>query len=230
MSAFGGAYLTGSPWIGVLCGGAGRRRCWPRCTACCARCRGVNDVATGIALMMLGHRPGLLLRQAADPAAGAADPVHRAGRLERFAGHPLGAAGQRAVRRSAWRWRSRCGGPLPARAGACWCAWPATRPTPRAPWAIRSSGIRIAATAAGGFIAGLGGASLIAVLPGQLERRHLQRPGPDRRGARHLRALEPAALPRRGAAVRRRRAPSARRCSRSASAGATTCSTPCPTC
>ena len=78
----------------------------------------------------------------------------------------LGAAGQRAGadRRGCWRWR--CGGPSRARAGACWCAWPATRPTPRARWAIRSSGIRIAATAAGGFIAGLGGASLTLFYPG----------------------------------------------------------------
>ena len=57
-------------------------------------------------------------------------------------------------------------GPSPTRAGACWCAWRATRPTPRGRWAIRSSGIRIAATTAGGFIAGLGGASLSLFYPG----------------------------------------------------------------
>ena len=52
------------------------------------------------------------------------------------------------------------------RAPAWWCAWPATRPTRRARSATRSSGIRIAATAAGGFIAGLGGASLTLYYPG----------------------------------------------------------------
>ena len=66
-------------------------------------------------------------------------------------------------------------------------------------------GMRIAATAAGGFIAGARRRVADAVLPGQLERRHLERPGPDRGGAGDLRALEPAALRRRGAAVRRRR-------------------------
>jgi ABC-type uncharacterized transport system permease subunit len=38
MAGFGGAYLTGSWWLGVLAAGSAAR-CWPRCTACCARCR-----------------------------------------------------------------------------------------------------------------------------------------------------------------------------------------------
>jgi len=43
------------------------------------------------------------------------------------------------------------------------------------------------------------------VLPRQLERRTVQRPGPHRRGAGDLRALEPGALPGRGAALGWRR-------------------------
>ena len=39
MAGFGGAYLTGSPWLGVLLRGLRRRRCSRCCTACCARCR-----------------------------------------------------------------------------------------------------------------------------------------------------------------------------------------------
>jgi len=39
MAGFGGAYLSGSVWLGVLAAGASGA-CWPRCTACCVRCRG----------------------------------------------------------------------------------------------------------------------------------------------------------------------------------------------
>ena len=53
MGSFGAAYLSGSPWIGVLAGAA--------CGALLATLHGVlcslprvNDVATGIALMLLG--------------------------------------------------------------------------------------------------------------------------------------------------------------------------------
>ena len=43
----------------------------------------------------------------------------------------------------------------------------------------------------------------VSVLPGQLERRAVERPGPDGGGAGDLRALGPGALPVRFAAVRR---------------------------
>ena len=39
MAGFGGAYLSGSPWIGVLVAALRRRRCSRCCTACSARCR-----------------------------------------------------------------------------------------------------------------------------------------------------------------------------------------------
>jgi hypothetical protein len=51
-------------------------------------------------------------------------------------------------------------------------------------------GVRIAATAAGGFIAAWAVPPL-ALLPRQLERGAVQRPGPDRGGPGHLRPLEP---------------------------------------
>ena len=59
-----------------------------------------------------------------------------------------------------------CAGASRARAGACWCAWPATRRARRKALGYSVNGIRIAATAAGGAIAGLGGASLTLFYPG----------------------------------------------------------------
>ena len=70
----------------------------------------------------------------------------------------------------------------------------------------------------------------VALLPRQLERGPVERPGPDGRGAGDLRALGSGALPVGLAAVRRGRRASARRCSRSASPRATTCSVPRPMC
>ena len=53
MAAFGGAYYSGSPWVGVLCGAvAGALLALLHGLLCSLD--GVNDVATGIALMMLG--------------------------------------------------------------------------------------------------------------------------------------------------------------------------------
>jgi ABC-type uncharacterized transport system permease subunit len=53
MTAFGGAYLSGSPWVGVLAGALAGGLLAALHGALCSL-KGVNDVATGIALMMLG--------------------------------------------------------------------------------------------------------------------------------------------------------------------------------
>ncbi len=53
MAAFGGAYLSGSPWVGVLAGALAGGLLAALHGALCSL-KGVNDVATGIALMMLG--------------------------------------------------------------------------------------------------------------------------------------------------------------------------------
>lgn len=53
MSAFGGAYLSGSPWVGVLVGAVAGGLLASLHGMLCALPR-VNDVATGIALMLLG--------------------------------------------------------------------------------------------------------------------------------------------------------------------------------
>jgi simple sugar transport system permease protein len=53
MASFGGAYLTGSPWLGVLVGALAGGLLAALHGMLCSLHR-VNDVATGIALMMLG--------------------------------------------------------------------------------------------------------------------------------------------------------------------------------
>ena len=53
MAAFGGSYLTGSPWLGVLAGAAAGGLLAALHGMLCSLPR-VNDVATGIALMLLG--------------------------------------------------------------------------------------------------------------------------------------------------------------------------------
>ena len=53
MSAFGGAYVSGSPWMGVLAGAVAGGLLASLHGMLCALPR-VNDVATGIALMLLG--------------------------------------------------------------------------------------------------------------------------------------------------------------------------------
>lgn len=53
MTAFGGAYLSGSPWVGVLAGALAGGLLAALHGMLCSLNR-VNDVATGIALMLLG--------------------------------------------------------------------------------------------------------------------------------------------------------------------------------
>ena len=53
MAGFGGAYLSGSPWVGVLTAGASGALLAALHGVVCSLQR-VNDIAMGIALMMLG--------------------------------------------------------------------------------------------------------------------------------------------------------------------------------
>ena len=53
MAAFGGAYLSGSAWVGVLCAALAGGALALLHALLCAQ-EGVNDIATGIALMLLG--------------------------------------------------------------------------------------------------------------------------------------------------------------------------------
>jgi ABC-type uncharacterized transport system permease subunit len=164
MSAFGGAYLTGSPWIGVLCGAlAGAALATLHGLLCSLD--GVNDVATGIALMILGtglafyfgkpliqpqapQIPFIALGNWSD------SPVIRSA-LQVNALVPLGVALAFglwwAFARTRWGLLVRMAGDSANAARAL---------------GYSVSGIRIAATAAGGLIAGLGGASLTLFYPG----------------------------------------------------------------
>ena len=78
----------------------------------------VNDIAIGIAMMLLRHRPRLLLRQALHPAHGAAARRHPARRLDRQLRAGAGAAGQPAVLRRHRARRRSCGGRSRNTAGA----------------------------------------------------------------------------------------------------------------
>ena len=164
MAAFGGAYLTGSPWLGVLCGAvAGALLATLHGVLCSLH--GVNDVATGIALMMLGTGLAFYLgKPLIQPQAPQIPFI------------PLGNWSDSSAVRSALQINAL----LPVGivlAAAMWWAFARTR------WSLlvrmagdsanaaralgySVSGIRIAATAAGGFIAGLGGASLTLFYPG----------------------------------------------------------------
>ncbi|HEX5738719.1 MAG TPA: ABC transporter permease [Hydrogenophaga sp.] len=164
MTAFGAAYLSGSPWIGVLAGASAGALLAALHGVLCSLPR-VNDIATGIALMLLGmglafylgkpliqpqapQLPGLSLGGWSNSAA-----VRSA--LEVNALLPIG-VGMALV--MAWAFANTRLGLLVRMAGD---SANATRAL-----GYSVSGIRIAATTAGGFIAGLGGASLTLFYPG----------------------------------------------------------------
>jgi ABC-type uncharacterized transport system permease subunit len=164
MAAFGGAYLTGNVWMGVLCAMfAG---------ACLAALHGVlcslprvNDVATGIALMLLGMGLAFYLgKPLIQPQAPQLPPLE----LGNWSGSPAVKAALQI-------------NPLVPMGALLalflWWAFANTRPGLLVRMAGDSanaaralgysvSGIRIAATTAGGAIAGLGGACLTLFYPG----------------------------------------------------------------
>ncbi|EJE54842.1 putative ABC-type transport system, permease component [Acidovorax sp. CF316] len=164
MAAFGGAYLTGSPWLGVLAGGTAGALLATLHGVLCSLPR-VNDVATGIALMLLGTglafylgKPLIQPQAPQIPAlalGGWSDlPVVQSA-LQVNALLPLGVVLAVllwwAFARTRWGLLVRLAGDSANATRALGYSVP---------------GIRIAATAAGGFIAGLGGASLTLFYPG----------------------------------------------------------------
>ncbi|MEO6018043.1 MAG: ABC transporter permease, partial [Polaromonas sp.] len=164
MSAFGGAYLSGSPWVGVLAGAVAGGLLASLHGMLCSLPR-VNDVATGIALMLLGTglafyfgKP-LIQPQApqlpAIPLGFCSDNTVVQSALQVNALVPIG------IVLAVFLWwgfaRTRAG--LLVR-----MAGDSANATRALGYSV--SGIRIAATTAGGFIAGLGGASLTLFYPG----------------------------------------------------------------
>ena len=164
MSAFGASYLTGSPWIGVLAAALTGGLLAALHGVLCSLPR-VNDVATGIALMLLGtglafylgkpliqpqapQLPFIALGNWSDSAA-----VRSA--LQVNALVPIGIALALTLW---WVFANTRAGLLVRMAGD---SANATRAL-----GYSVSGIRIAATAVGGMIAGLGGACLTLFYPG----------------------------------------------------------------
>lgn len=164
MTAFGASYLSGSPWLGVMAGALAGALLAMLHGLLCSLPR-VNDVATGIALMLLGMGLAFYLgKPLIQPQApqlpalslgGWSDsPAVRAA-LEVNALLPLGLLMAVLLW---WAFANTRLGLLVRLAGD---SANATRAL-----GYSVSGIRIAATAAGGFIAGLGGASLSLFYPG----------------------------------------------------------------
>ena len=164
MAAFGGAYLSGSPWIGVLAGAITGGLLASLHGVLCSLPR-VNDVATGIALMLLGTGLAFYLgKPLIQPQAPQIPSID------------LGNWSSSSAVRAALQINAL----LPiglALAGAMWWAFARTRigllvrmagDSANATRALgySVSGIRIGATAVGGMIAGLGGASLTLFYPG----------------------------------------------------------------
>jgi len=164
MASFGASYLSGSPWIGALAGCAAGALLASLHGVLCSLPR-VNDVATGIALMLLGmglafylgkpliqpqapQLPAIALGNWSDSAA-----VRSALQVNALVPIGLVIAGV-----MAWAFANTRAGLLVRMAGD---SANATRAL-----GYSVSGIRIAATAAGGMIAGLGGASLTLFYPG----------------------------------------------------------------
>lgn len=164
MAAFGGSYLTGSAWLGVLIGALAGALLALLHGLLCSLDR-VNDVATGIALMMLGTGLAFYLgKPLIQPQApqiptialgGWSDAPALRAALQVNALLPVGLvlafAMWWAFARTRWGMLVRMAGDSAHAARAL---------------GYSVSGIRIAATTAGGFIAGLGGASLTLSYPG----------------------------------------------------------------
>jgi general nucleoside transport system permease protein len=164
MTAFGASYLSGSPWVGVLAGAVAGALLATLHGLLCSLPR-VNDVATGIALMLLGMGLAFYLgKPLIQPQApqlpalslgGWSDSPAVRSALEVNALLPLGLLLAVVMW---WAFASTRLGLLVRLAGD---SANATRAL-----GYSVSGIRIAATAAGGLIAGLGGASLTLFYPG----------------------------------------------------------------
>ncbi|MBL8305223.1 MAG: ABC transporter permease [Rubrivivax sp.] len=164
MAGFGGAYLTGSPWLGVLAAGVSGALLALLHGLVCSLPR-VNDIAMGIALMLLGAGLAFYLgKPLIQPQApqipslelgswSSSGQVQAA--LKVNALFPIGvllAVGM------GWAFMNTRWGLLVRMVGD----------SADAARALGNSvnGLRIAATTAGGFIAGLGGASLSLYYPG----------------------------------------------------------------
>jgi len=164
MAAFGGAYLGGSVWTGLAAAMAAGAALAALHGLLCSLPR-VNDVATGIALMLLGTGLAFYLGKpliqpqapqlpAIDLGAWASLPAVKAA----LQINPLVPLGVLLAAALWWAFANTRAGLLVRMAGDSADAARAL--------GYSVSGIRIAATAAGGMVAGLGGACLTLFYPG----------------------------------------------------------------
>jgi ABC-type uncharacterized transport system permease subunit len=164
MAAFGGAYWTGSPWAGVAIGMAAGGLLASLHGLLCSLPR-VNDVATGIALMLLGMGLAFYLgKPLIQPQAPQLSPIELGGWSDSSAikaalqVNPLVPLGVVLALVLGWVLRATRIGLLVRMAGD---SADATRAL-----GYSVTGLRVGATVAGGAIAGLGGACLTLFYPG----------------------------------------------------------------
>lgn len=164
MAGFAGSYLTGSPWWGViLAGGAGALLALVHGLLCSLK--NVNDIATGIALMLLGAGLAFYLgKPLIQPQAvqipsidlgGWSDSQQVQAALRINALFPIGVL---LAVLMAWAMANTRWGLIVRMAGDSSDASRALG------YSVNT--VRVLATTAGGFIAGLGGASLSLYYPG----------------------------------------------------------------
>jgi simple sugar transport system permease protein len=164
MAGFGGAYLTGSPWLGVLLAGVSGAALALLHGLLCSLPR-VSDIATGIALMLLGAGLAFYLGK----------PLIQP-QAPQIPALPLGAWSESPAVQSALAVNALFPIGIALAALLAWGSantrWGlVVRMAGDSSDAARALGysvnaVRIAATTAGGFIAGLGGASLSLHYPG----------------------------------------------------------------
>jgi ABC-type uncharacterized transport system permease subunit len=189
MAGFGGAYLTGSPWAGVALAALAGAALALLHGLLCSLPR-VNDVATGIALMLLGTGLAFYLgKPLIQPQAPQLPPIALGG----WSGSQVVQAALQVNPLLPLGIALAAGDALGLRAHALGAAG-----APRGRFGERDQGARLFGQRRAHRrddrrrrdrrprrrLADL-------VLSGQLERGHLERPGPDRGRARDLRALEP---------------------------------------
>ena len=164
MAGFAGSYLTGSPWAGVLLAAvAGALLAGLHGVLCSLQ--GVNDIATGIALMLLGAglafylgKPLIQPQAAQIPSldlGGWSDSQQVQAALRINALFPIGVVLAAVM---AWAFAHTRWGLIVRMAGDSSDAARAL--------GYSVNAVRVWATMAGGFIAGLGGASLSLYYPG----------------------------------------------------------------
>ena len=202
MLGYATAYLTGSPWLGVLAGGFAGVLLGTLHGLLCSLQR-VNDIAIGIAMMTLGTglafffgKPYIQPEAPHLPSIPLADWTGDKAFAEALRINPLFFVGIAAALAMAWGFRNTRVGLIVRTTGD-------SAPAARA-MGVPVDLVRILSTAAGGFLAGVGGSFLSLYYPGLVERGAILRAGPDGGGARHLRALEPYPLRDGGPSLRRR--------------------------